>query len=93
MPLYVMYGLDSQKGPEVRKTTRPAHLEWISTLAPNVKVAGPLYAEDGSTPVGSLIIMEAKDLSEAKAIYAQDPYRKAGLWDRVDVRAFNWIVH
>jgi uncharacterized protein YciI len=92
MPLFVMYGLDGARGPEIRKTTRPAHLDWVNALG-IVKVGGPMYAEDGTTPIGSLIVIEAKDLADAKRIFAEDPYRKAGLWDRVDIRQFNWIAH
>jgi uncharacterized protein len=92
MALYVMYGLDGPQGPEIRKSTRPAHLDWIASLGPRVKVGGPMFDVDGATPIGSLIIIEAASLEEASSIYSQDPYAKAGLWARVDVRPFNWIT-
>jgi len=88
MPLYVMHGFDGPKGPEIRKATRPAHLEWIATLGPVAKLGGPMLAEDGATPVGSIIFLEAESLEEAKRIYAQDPYREAKLWERIEIRPF-----
>jgi len=92
MPLFVMYGLDGPNGLEIRKTTRQTHLDWINTQAPRVKAAGPMYAEDGQTPVGSMFILEADSLADANAMCAQDPYTAAGLWARLEIRQFNWIV-
>lgn len=86
MPVYIQWGLDGPKGPDVRKTTRPAHLAWLETLGGAYKAGSPLMAEDGVTPAGSVIVIEAGSLAEAKAIFAEDPYMKAGIWDRIDVR-------
>lgn len=92
MPLFVMYGLDGPEGPEVRRTTRPAHLNWINENATKVRAAGPMMCEDGSRPVGSLLIIEADDLLSAQAFLREDPYTVAGLWARTDIRPFNWIA-
>lgn len=92
MPLFVLYGLDGPNGIEIRKTTRQSHLDWIAQQAPRVKAAGPMYAEDGQTPVGSMFIFEADSLAHARAMCAEDPYSKASLWARRDIRQFNWIV-
>jgi uncharacterized protein YciI len=88
MPLFMMLGFDDAGGAEIRKATRPAHLEWISTLGDKVKLGGPMLAEDGTTPVGSVIFLEAASMEEAKAIYAEDPYRHAKLWRRIEIRHF-----
>jgi uncharacterized protein len=92
MPLFVLYGIDQPNGVEIRKATRQSHLDWINSLAPRVKIAGPMYAEDGATPVGSMMAIEADTLAEAKTIFAKDPYATAGLWAKADVRQFNWII-
>ena len=92
MPLFAFYGLDKPGALELRKATRPAHLEWIATFGGAVKVGGPMFADDGATPIGSLIVMEFGSLDAAKAAFAEDPYAKAGLWASADVRPFLWIV-
>lgn len=92
MPVFVMTGHDKPGGLELRKATRPAHLDWIASLGPRVKLGGPILSDDGSTPVGSVIFLEAADLAEAQALYAQDPYRKAELWERVEIRPFNVVA-
>ncbi len=84
----MMQGFDGARSAEVRKATRPAHLEWITELGDRVKLGGPMLAEDGTTPVGSVIFLEAESMEDAKAIYAEDPYRHAKLWDRIEIRHF-----
>lgn len=91
MPLYVMYGLDKPDSLELRKATRPAHLEWLKMFEHLVKLGGPMMGADGGTPVGSLIVIEAESLEAAKAWAAMDPYAKAGLWERTDIRPFTQV--
>lgn len=92
MSLFVFQGLDKAEGLELRKATRPAHLEWVAQLAPRVKIGGPVLAEDGTTPVGSMLVVEAESLGAARALFAQDPYALAGLWAETSVRPFNWLI-
>jgi uncharacterized protein YciI len=92
MALFVFQGLDKAGGLELRMATRPAHLEWIKGLDPIVKIGGPLLADDGKTPVGSMLVIEAETLEAAGSVFAQDPYAAAGLWDSTSVRPFNWLI-
>lgn len=92
MALYMFHGLDRPGALEVRKATRPAHLAWIETLDPRVKIGGPMLAEDGATPVGSMLVVEAETLDDAKALFAQDPYALAGLWAETTVRPYTWLI-
>ncbi len=81
MPLYVFIGRDGERGPELRKTHRPAHLERLEDLANAGKIphAGPLLSESGD-PVGSLILFEADDLQSARRFAAADPYVVGGVF-------------
>jgi uncharacterized protein YciI len=92
MALFVFHGLDKAGALDVRKAARPAHLAWIETLAPRVKIGGPMLADDGATPVGSMLVVEGETLAEAQALFAQDPYALAGLWQSTSVRPFNWLI-
>ena len=91
MPLFVMSGLDKPGGLELRMATRSAHLEWIEALAQRIKLAGPILGDDGGSPIGSLIILEATDLAEAKSAFANDPYALAGLWAEQSIRPFTQV--
>ena len=92
MPLFILYGLDKPGGGDIRKATRQRHLDWIASLTPRVKIAGPMFADDGATPIGSVMALEADSLEAAKAQFAKDPYAAAGLWQSTTVRQFNWVV-
>ena len=92
MALFLFQGLDKAGALETRKATRPAHLAWLESLSPRVKIGGPMLSDDGQTPVGSVLVFEAETLAEAKALFAEDPYGIAGLWAETSVRPFNWLI-
>ena len=84
MPLYALIAHD-RPGLEHRRDNRPAHLEHMAKLdaAGRLHYGGPLLNENQDM-VGSLIILEADSLDEAKATYAQDPYVIHNVFDRYD---------
>jgi uncharacterized protein YciI len=64
-------------------------------LTPRVKIGGPMLADDGATPIGSMMVYRSSTaLAEAAktAVCAQDPYALAGLWAETSVRPFNWLI-
>jgi uncharacterized protein YciI len=92
MPLFCIHNLDNETdGAELRAATRPAHLEWAAGLGERLRMAGPLLSEDGAM-IGSLFLVEAEDLASAQALAAEDPYAKAGVFARVDIRETRWLI-
>ncbi len=79
---------------QVRLDNRPDHITFLKKLndAGTLKFAGPFLGDDGK-PVGSLVVIEAADKAEAVRIGADDPYARAGLFESVDVKAWNWIFN
>jgi uncharacterized protein YciI len=92
MATYVFYGLDGPDGLAIRKATRPAHLDFIKSLGARVRVGGPMLGADGGTPVGTMLVIEAASLDDAKATMANDPYTHAKLFKSADIRPFDWIL-
>lgn len=92
MALFVFQGLDKAGALDLRKATREAHLTWIAGLNPRVKIGGPILSDDGAMPIGSMLVVEAETLADAKALFAQDPYALAGLWQSTTVRPYNWLI-
>ncbi len=78
----------------VRMDTRPAHLEHLNTLNADgiLKMAGPFLDDDGK-PNGSLVIVEAEDIAAARALAEADPYYQAGLFEKVEVKPYNWVFN
>ncbi|MGW9231573.1 YciI-like protein [Pseudorhizobium sp. NPDC055634] len=78
----------------VRMDTRPAHLEHLNKLNADgiLKMAGPFLDDDGK-PNGSLVIVEAEDIAAARALAEADPYYQAGLFEKVEVKPYNWVFN
>jgi uncharacterized protein YciI len=68
---------------DLRMKTRDEHLNWIQRPDIELKYAGPMLDDEEKASIGSLIIAEVEDLATARAIFAEDPYNKAGLFERV----------
>ncbi|WP_099866994.1 YciI-like protein [Pararhizobium haloflavum] len=79
---------------QLRLDTRPTHLEHLNRVNESgaLKVAGPLLGDDGK-PMGSLLIVEADDAEAARKLAEADPYAKAGLFESVEIRAWNWVFN
>ncbi|EKF61360.1 hypothetical protein QWE_02285 [Agrobacterium albertimagni AOL15] len=78
----------------LRMETRPPHVEWLNGLnaAGQLKIAGPFLDADGK-PCGSMLLIVADDIEAAKALAAQDPYAKAGLFETVEIKPYNWVFN
>ena len=80
-------------GLETRLANRPAHLEFLKAQSERIKVGGPFLTPDGERMIGSVLILEAGDEAEARAILAEDPYGEAGLFERVELLPWRWVVN
>ena len=70
---YAVHYLDRANAGDVRQRHREAHIAYRKGLGDKLLLAGPLLSEDGK-PVGSLVLLEAGSLSEAKNVAQSDPY-------------------
>ena len=91
MPLFVLTCIDKPASLPLRMATREAHLAWIGERMDQMKLGGPFLDAAGDM-AGSLMIVEATDLAAAKAFNADDPYTRAGLWERVEIRPFRTTI-
>ncbi|ANH05861.1 YciI-like protein [Shinella sp. HZN7] len=79
---------------QVRLDTRPDHLAYLNGLNADGKLvfAGPFLGDDGK-PTGSLVVVKAETIEEARQIAENDPYAKTGLFASVEVKAWNWVFN
>jgi uncharacterized protein YciI len=70
---------------DLRMKTRPDHLKWIEGCKVTFTYVGPLLADDGQTPKGSLLIGDFESLEAARTFAKADPYARAGLFDAVSI--------
>ncbi|MEM7425679.1 MAG: YciI-like protein [Pseudomonadota bacterium] len=89
--LFALICTDKPESFDLRASVRPEHLDFLSGLGERLKAGGP-FLDSESRPCGSLVVIEAADMAEAEAVAASDPYAKAGLFENVDIRAWNWVL-
>jgi len=89
MALFVVIAADRPGGLDLRTAERPAHRAYLAEQKPMIMVAGPLLNEEGAM-AGSLFIIEAADRAAVEAFSAGDPFTKAGLFERVEIKP--WLL-
>ena len=89
--LFALICTDKSDGFDLRAATRPAHVAYLNSLGDTVKLAGPFLNDEGKS-MGTLAVISARDLDEARQIAGRDPYAVAGLFDSVDIRPWNWLI-
>jgi hypothetical protein len=71
---------DKPNSVDLRMKTRETHLDYLRAAGSRLMTAGPILADDGQTPIGSLLIVEAEDMKAARRFADDDPYARAGLF-------------
>ncbi len=82
---FAIFALDRTDAGTVRADNRPAHLAHLDGYAAKLLAGGAVLADDGATPVGSLIVFDSEDRAEVEAFVAADPFTKAGLFASVSI--------
>ena len=92
--LFALICKDKPDARQLRMDTRPRHVAFLEALNSERKLAfaGPFLDDDGK-PDGSLVVIEAADRAEAEALAANDPYARAGLFESIEIRAWNWVLN
>ncbi len=87
--LIALIARDKPGALQTRKDNRAAHLAYIEETGV-VAQAGPLI-ENGEM-AGSLVILDVADRSAAEGWAANDPYAKAGLFDKVELIEWKKVI-
>ena len=89
--LFVVHALDKKDGIETRAKhfrEHRAHLDRAEAEGIEIVSAGSLVADDGETPIGSLLVLKAPDRAAVEAFCRIDPYHVGGVWETVQIHAF-----
>lgn len=91
MATFALICIDRPDALELRLATRQAHFDYLAANPGVVRLGGPFLNAAGEM-AGSLLLIEADDLAAAEAFGAADPYRLAGLFERVEIRPWRATV-
>jgi hypothetical protein len=84
--LFAVICIDKDNSQSLRADTRSAHLEYLQQTGA-ARFGGPFLGENAQM-TGSMLIIEAADMAAAQAWAQNDPYAKAGLFARSEIRAW-----
>lgn len=90
--LYVVHCVDKPNHQQLRADTRDAHLAYLKKFQDQMLAAGPTLSDDGAAPTGSLLIIDFPDRGAAEAFARDDPYAKAGLFERVEIKPWKKVL-
>lgn len=90
--LFAIHCIDDPATPDARTNLYPQHRAFLDAPSRHVIIAGPLLAEDGETRIGSLLVIEAESLDEARTFAEADPFAINKVWRSIDVRGFLKLV-
>jgi uncharacterized protein len=83
--LYIIYQVDRPDGAAIRAAQREAHFRYLDEHQDILVLGGATLAEDGITRIGSVLIINVRGREEAERFSANEPFRKAGLFERVEI--------
>jgi uncharacterized protein YciI len=75
-----------------RLEIRPQHLKHLDSLGDKLLLAGP-FLNDNGEGVGSIVIIEAASLEEARAQFNRDPFVTEGLFDQVTIKPWKLTIN
>jgi len=87
--MYAIICTDKDGALETRKTNREAHLAYAGETP--VVLAGPFQSEEGAM-IGSLVVVDVETRAEAEEWAANDPYAKAGLFQKVRIERWLKVI-
>lgn len=86
--LFVFHLLDKPGTGELRARVRPEHKLYLGAKAASIAFAGPLLGDDGTTMVGSLLVIDFASRAQAQAWLEAEPFTRAGVYEQSSVHAF-----
>ncbi len=82
---YAIITTDKPNSAELRAKMRDTHVQYLTANMQKLLAAGALTADDGSGGHGGILIVDTDERKEAEAFIANDPFTKAGLFEKVTV--------
>lgn len=93
---FAIIGHDRTDGLQIRLAKRDEHRAYLhadlSGSGVRVVFGGPLLDESTGEPAGTLIVVEAPSLEDARHLADNDPYTKAGLFEKLSIQPWRFAI-
>ena len=85
---FMIYCIDAPGQSERRMTLRPQHKAQVARIESHLAAAGPLFADDGTTMIGSLLVADFPDRVALDVWLHDEPYTQQGVYAKVTIHPF-----
>jgi uncharacterized protein YciI len=75
-----------------RLELRAEHLKFLDSLGDRLLLAGPFLNGQGEG-VGTIALIDAATLEEAREVFGQDPFSRGGLFDQVTIKPWRATIN
>lgn len=82
---YAIQTQDKKGSSQIRADHRAAHLEYLTQHQHLLLAAGAIINDDGTGGHGGILLVDTDDRKEAERFAAEDPFTKAGLFEKVTI--------
>jgi len=89
--LFLIHAFDKPNHLQTRMDNRPDHVAYLKSFGDKLNGAGATLDNAGQMN-GSLVILDLAEIAEAEAFAANDPYAKAGLFEKVIIQPWNKVL-
>ena len=90
--MFAIHCLDKPDTEALREANREAHGAYMRQHAQQVVLGGPLLSGDGKRRIGVLVVFETDNEEAAHRFVCEEPYNKAGLFERTLLTPFQIVM-
>ncbi len=87
---FVIHAHDKANGATLRAPLREAHLAYLHQHHANIVARGPLLDDGGERTIGSLILLDVANKTDAEAFWAGEPFNRAGVYETVTMERWRF---
>ena len=89
---FALVAYDQPNSVARRLEIRPEHLKHLDSLGDSLLLAGP-FLNDKGEGVGSIVVIEAASLDEARVLFNRDPFVVHGLFDTIAIKPWKLNIN
>jgi uncharacterized protein len=90
--LFVIHAIDVHDALSARLSLYDEHKAYLEKVDQSgeirIVMSGPLLRDDGQTMLGSFFLVEAPNRRLIEEFHDADPFKQAGIWDKVNISVF-----
>ncbi len=86
--MFMLYCIDAPGQGGQRLALRPQHKAHVAKVQDQLAAAGPLFADDGTTMIGSLLLIDFPDRAALDAWLQDEPFTQQGVYGKVTIHPF-----